>query len=69
MTIRSAPASIASAALAGVTVRQVISFVTFCVAMADQQPDVVPLLGQSEGGDLFEKRGDGGDGGHGDSQN
>ena len=35
------------------------------IAMADQQPDVVPFLGQSEGGKLFEKRGDGSDRGHG----
>ena len=35
------------------------------VTMAHQQADVVPLFGQSEGGNLFQKRGDGGDGGHG----
>ena len=34
-------------------------------AMADQQPDIVPFLGQSEGGNLFKKRSDGGDVGHG----
>ena len=34
------------------------------VAMADQQPDIVPILGQSEGGELFKERSDRGDGGH-----